>query len=304
MRAALLTPMRLLSGIAFLTVICMLTVALVTDHLADIFLSTSPLGQSSRIHLINNVTGALQHAQDDRRAYLATGNVSFLNSYRAACADVDTSMERLVSQDNEVSEKLAHPQGFRAFLHAKLSAIAHALEAKKGPAPVMTVSAAGVPKVAKAAPESISEIDADLSRIQKLLDALGVEETRDISNQLEAAQAHSTFHRSLVVALAAINILFLAGVGFCAIQIGKLHNLVTMCAWSKKVEFEGKWIPLEEYVRKRFGVRISHGMSQEEYEKWKVPGMDDVSVEDEDIDPHHLNTTPMPDRRAVPKAAA
>lgn len=75
----------------------------------------------------------------------------------------------------------------------------------------------------------------------------------------------------------AINLLFLAGIGFCAMQIGKLYSLVTMCAWSKRVQYQDQWIPLEEYMRKRFGIRISHGISQEEYDKWAAEELPDGS---------------------------
>jgi hypothetical protein len=245
--------MRLLAGIAALTVICMFAVAVVTDHLADICLSSNPFSQTSHIHLINEVTQALKRAQDDRKAYLATGQVSYLDSYHLACADVDESMDRLVNEDNEVANKLAHAQGLRAIVHDKLSEIARALESKP---------------VAVHAPDPMPTADSDLNRIQRLLDALGQEESRDVSGVLDDAHSRTTFHRNLVAALAVINIFFLGGVTLCAIQIRKLHSLVTMCAWSKRVQYKGQWIPLEEYMRKRFGVRISHGISEEEYDKW------------------------------------
>jgi CHASE3 domain sensor protein len=241
-------------GIAALTVLCMFAVALVTDHLADICLSATPLSQSSRVHLINDVTRAIQRAQDGRSGYLATGNPANLDAYRAACADVDANMDRLVNEDNEVTAKLAHAQGLREFVHAKLSEIGQILQSRPAaPEPGPTASA-----------------DDDLARIQKLLDSLGQEESRDISGQLEASRARTLFHRDLVIALAVINLLFLGGVAFCAIQIRKLHSLITMCAWSKRVQHQDKWVPLEEYMRARLGVRISHGISKEEYDRWSA----------------------------------
>ena len=244
--------MRLLLGIAGLTILCMFAVALVTDHLADMSLSASPFGESSHVHLIENVTAGLKRAQDSRKAYLATGNPAYLDSYRAASADVDFSLNLLVHEDYEVTEKLTHAQGLLQLVHTKLSEIGRVLESK--------------PPAAAAALTPV--VDGDLNRIQKLLDTLAQEESRDVSGEVEAAQVRSEFHRNLVIAIAVINVLFLGGVVFCAMQIQKLHALVTMCAWSKRVQYKGDWVPLEEYMRKRFGIRISHGISQEEYEKW------------------------------------
>jgi len=283
MRPALLTPTRLLSGIVALTILCMFAVAVATDHLAGIYLTSNDLNQSSHIHLINDVNHAIKRAQDARTKYLATGNAAYLVAYRAACADVDANMDRLVNEDAEVTAKLAHAQELRQFVHDKLSQIGQMLEGK--------------PEARAAAAAPI--VDNDLSRIQKLLSFLAQEESRDISDQLAAAEARSAFHRNLAIAIAAINLVFLGGVVFCAIQIGKLHSLVTMCAWSKRVKYQGKWIPLEEYLEKRFGLRISHGISQEEYEKWGTPETAAQSVADE------LRAAGgTPDTRHEPKAAA
>jgi CHASE3 domain sensor protein len=231
----------------------MFAVAVVTDHLADICLERTAVIPSSHVHLINDVALALKRAQVCRLDYLNTGDTARLDAYREACSEVDLSMDRLVSEDHEVTSLLAHAEGLRAFVHAKLSEIGKSLA---------TAPAAAKPPVA--APEA----DSDLARIQKLLDSLAQEESRDISNEMEATQARALFHHNLVIALAVINGLFLVGVAFCASQIGKLHSLITMCAWSKRVQYQDKWIPLEEYLRKRFGIRISHGISEEEYNKW------------------------------------
>jgi CHASE3 domain sensor protein len=255
--------MRLLLGIAALTIFCMFAVALVIDRLADISLSASPFGESSHVHLIDNVTSALKRAQESRAAYLATGNSAYLDAYQSASSDVDFSMNLLVHEDEEVTQKLAHAQGLLQLVHTKLAEIGHGLESKAAPA-----AAAATPA-----------IDNDLTRIQKLLNSLAQEESSDVSGQIAAARVRTQFHRNLEIALGVINVLFLGGVLFCAFQIRKLHSLVTMCAWSKRVQYKGQWIPLEEYIKNRFGVRISHGISKEEYEKWGVSGPAEPSAE-------------------------
>jgi CHASE3 domain sensor protein len=299
MRPALLTPSRLLCGIVGFTVLCMVSIALITDHLADISFSGNTFTQTSRVHLISEVTQALKHAQDCRKSYISTNNPEYLNEYRAACADVDASMDRLVTEDTEVTGKLAHAQSLRSFVHEKLSQIGRALMFKHA-RPVHVAAAVPIqaPKALPAA-TPLSAEDSDIARIQRLLDALGQEELRDINGQLEEAQARSAFHRNLVIAIAGVNLLFLAAVGFCAMQIKKLHSLVTMCAWSKRVQYEGQWIPLEEYVQKRFGVRISHGISQEEFDKWSEADMAAVSQETDE-----KSVGRMPKANAPVKAAA
>jgi CHASE3 domain sensor protein len=260
MRPALITPVRLFCGIAAFAMLCMLAVAAVTDYLADTYLVRGSATPSSRVHLIHEVVQALSRAQDCRRAYLVTGDSSYLSAYRAASADVDSSMDRLVSEDNQISSKLAHADELKELVHTKLSQIGVALESN-------STKIAATP-------------DPDLARIERLLSSLAQEESRDASGGLQEAQSRSAFHRNLLISIASINFLFLAGMAFCAFQISKLHSLITLCAWSKRVQYKDQWIPLEEYMRKRFGIRISHGISQEEYDKWSVPEMDGVPGEE------------------------
>jgi hypothetical protein len=46
------------------------------------------------------------------------------------------------------------------------------------------------------------------------------------------------------------------------VQAGELAGHVVMvCAWTKRVKEDGRWVPLEEFLERHFQVRISHGMS-------------------------------------------
>ena len=43
----------------------------------------------------------------------------------------------------------------------------------------------------------------------------------------------------------------------------ELSNLITVCAWSRKIRVEGEWVTFEEFLVDRLGVSISHGLSPE-----------------------------------------
>jgi hypothetical protein len=51
----------------------------------------------------------------------------------------------------------------------------------------------------------------------------------------------------------------------------QLDNLVTVCAWSRTVEFEGEWISFEDYLKRKFNIHTSHGISPAEAEKLRQP---------------------------------
>jgi len=46
-------------------------------------------------------------------------------------------------------------------------------------------------------------------------------------------------------------------------------NLLTVCAWSKRVRYEGAWISLEQYLMLAHGKFVTHGMSPEAFTESK-----------------------------------
>jgi len=47
------------------------------------------------------------------------------------------------------------------------------------------------------------------------------------------------------------------------LRLEKLQQVVTVCAWTGQVKYEGQWIRLDEYLERRFGLSVSHGLSRE-----------------------------------------
>jgi GAF domain-containing protein len=46
-------------------------------------------------------------------------------------------------------------------------------------------------------------------------------------------------------------------------QVRRLESLVVMCAWTRTVQMDGRWVSVEEFLRAKVGVRVSHGVSDE-----------------------------------------
>jgi GAF domain-containing protein len=46
-------------------------------------------------------------------------------------------------------------------------------------------------------------------------------------------------------------------------RIQHLEKLVRMCAWTKRLELDGEWVGIETYLERRFGLSVTHGMSEE-----------------------------------------
>lgn len=45
-------------------------------------------------------------------------------------------------------------------------------------------------------------------------------------------------------------------------QVERLKELVTFCAWTGRVRWRDEWVSVEEFLRERYGVTITHGISE------------------------------------------
>ncbi|MDQ3209543.1 MAG: GAF domain-containing protein [Gemmatimonadota bacterium] len=48
----------------------------------------------------------------------------------------------------------------------------------------------------------------------------------------------------------------------------EFERLVTVCAWSKKIQVDGKWVTFEEFLVDNLGVQITHGIDPESARKF------------------------------------
>jgi GAF domain-containing protein len=46
-------------------------------------------------------------------------------------------------------------------------------------------------------------------------------------------------------------------------RLQRLHEIVRMCAWTRRLELGGEWLSVESYLERRFGIQVSHGISAE-----------------------------------------
>jgi hypothetical protein len=46
-------------------------------------------------------------------------------------------------------------------------------------------------------------------------------------------------------------------------HVRRLEEFVTFCAWTGRVHWKDTWVSVEQFLTERYGVRISHGISEE-----------------------------------------
>ena len=51
-------------------------------------------------------------------------------------------------------------------------------------------------------------------------------------------------------------------------RMHELEKWLTICAWTKQINVEGEWIPIERYLTEYVGLTLTHGMSQEALDRF------------------------------------
>lgn len=46
-------------------------------------------------------------------------------------------------------------------------------------------------------------------------------------------------------------------------HVRRLKEFVTFCAWTGRIQWHGQWVSVEQFLEERFGLNVSHGISEE-----------------------------------------
>lgn len=106
-----------------------------------------------------------------------------------------------------------------------------------------------------------------MDAIRNRLDLMEREESHLLMARQRLLASTTQLSSYVLVGLIGLDLLFAAAMLALLRRLAKVHSIVTMCAWSHTVEYEGEWLSFEQYLRRRFDVDTSHGISPAEAEK-------------------------------------
>jgi hypothetical protein len=115
--------------------------------------------------------------------------------------------------------------------------------------------------------DQMSEAAVSLDRIRRVVLGFGMDELRQQDERLEEQTKAAALSRNMTVGMAVIEIFLVLGIVFLVVRLTRLEQLVTVCAWSHRLLYEGQWVSLERYLEKRFGIRASEGITTEQAAK-------------------------------------
>lgn len=107
-----------------------------------------------------------------------------------------------------------------------------------------------------------------MNEVRTRVDALDARQ--DHLMEVRAAEHRKSVQMNEILSwsLAALDLCFIGIMAFMLHRFQRAQALLRVCAWSQTVEYEGQWLTYEEYLRRRFNISVTHGISPEQAEKF------------------------------------
>lgn len=204
--------------------------------------------------ILNILEQTQTHAADaetGRRGYLLTGRPDYFSLHDTAMAAINNDIQNLkiLVEGNPAQE--TNLVGLQAIIAQRL--LLHTNDFARSNTRQTDASAVAL----------TDEGRATIGQIRDALFQMRQQQTDLLAIRQKSAEAKFLFDQTVSLALVGVTAIALIFIITVVLRLEHLRQIVTVCAWTGQVQFEGKWISLEDYLQRRFGVSVSHGVSQQ-----------------------------------------
>jgi hypothetical protein len=208
--------------------------------------------------LFEQAQGHIVDAEASQRGYLLTGRSDYLDPYQAAMTAVHDNLADL----KELTKNDPEQQANIVLLEQRV-ADELVFDPKAAFANGQNPASASVIEVTEQGRKKIENLRHVLYAAREEQERTLGQHEQKAGDELISSQATSLL-LMLAVSVALVFIVVIL------IRLEKLQQFVTICAWTGQVKFQGQWLRLDEYLKKEFGLAVSHSLSQEAAEKMRA----------------------------------
>ncbi|MSU70348.1 MAG: hypothetical protein EXS39_06180 [Opitutaceae bacterium] len=102
-----------------------------------------------------------------------------------------------------------------------------------------------------------------MNEIRQVVQSIQSREFGDLASQSTAATQRAKDFQQLNLGLIALAVILAGAEAWLLLRrVHELVGLITVCAWTRQVEWQGRWFTFEEYFNRRFNLRFTHGICQ------------------------------------------
>jgi CHASE3 domain sensor protein len=205
------------------------------------------LVQLTQLHLLD--------AETERRGYLLTSGDEYLNSYGRAMSFVRNDIDRLQELGGNKPGQQTNIATLQDLIVKRLGIDREKL-------------ATGKTNLHDALTIALTDEGKNtMEQISRVLFRMGQEEEYALGLSQQRAEANAMSSQVTSAVLIGAVAMVLIFIIIILMRLEKLQQVVTICAWTGQVKFEGRWVRLDEYLERRFGLSVSHGLSRDAAEK-------------------------------------
>ena len=196
------------------------------------------------------VEARMSETESAERGYLLTGQASFLGPYAAATREINTRLVNLRSLLSDNPGQLRRLLSIESLSRTKLAEFDSTIRLERAGKRDLAVNMVRT-----------SQSERLMISIRSGLQTMTADEASLLRDRQQMLVAE--LHRGDMISLGLAGALAVMLIALLVIARGAEHyrNLVTLCAWTRSVEFEGEWISFEEYLRRKFDISTTHGIS-------------------------------------------
>ncbi|MFZ0828817.1 MAG: CHASE3 domain-containing protein [Verrucomicrobiia bacterium] len=206
--------------------------------------------QQTQLHLLD--------AETERRGYLLTSGEDYLTSYGRSMASVRSDIDQLLELSHNNVGQQTNITALQNLIVDRLGIDPDKMSGSK--TNLHDALAIALTDQGKNTMEQIGRVLFQMGQDEEY--SLGLSQQRAESNAISSQITSVVLIGAVAMALVFIVIILL--------RLEKLQQVVTICAWTGQVKLEGRWVRLDEYLKRRFGLSVSHGLSREAAEKMEA----------------------------------
>jgi CHASE3 domain sensor protein len=197
----------------------------------------------------------LDQADNAQRGYLLTGQIDSLLPFWLAKAELPSQLLNLSQVLDADPRQLPQVTRLTTAIQRKLDELSQSIalrESGNSNEALAVLLSAGSGSL-------LREIHAAIFTMQAYENVALAERNANNDAQLDLRD-------DIFTVLLATSTLVVVGAGILFLRIQQLQNIITVCAWTQRVNYRGKWMRMEEFLWERFRVKVSHGISEEAFD--------------------------------------
>lgn len=200
----------------------------------------------------------ISEAETGQRGYLLTGRNDYFETYDTAMATVNNDIRdlKILTRDSP-------------FQHVNLVELQNLIAERLALDPAK-IASSKTNSPGPLAIELTEEGRNTMNEIRVVLFRMREQETDSLAVRQQDAEARFLFDQTMSVVLVGVTAIAIIVIVIVLIRLEKLQQIVTVCSWTGQVKHEGKWMRLDEYLKLRFGLSVSHGLSVDASKKMRL----------------------------------